>query len=381
LEVAEDLDEARSREADAANAYWSAWRDNPATTLRFATRDVSRKRIPQHWCLFESRRSLIASANGNRRAERPLMAALNYGYRMAEVAARLAVLGVGLDPGLGVVHLDAASRDGLVLDLMEVLRPAVDAYVLELVAERTWRRSDFHQTSDGHVRLLMPFTHDIAATLPRWEQEVGPWAERVAHILSEGVKTKITRRTPLTKTNAKAAQGKVRARKEAQRAVHQLAVERGARAADRRHRPATGRSVAGCVDCGATVSNARRVRCDDCIATDPRQTAENRGRRASAIGVRKRRQVEWESAHPGQAFYPDYFARAILPGLATVKLSVMVEATGLSKGFCSQVRAGKFTPHVSHWPALAAVAGVDPARPSHPSGRGTTTTKKRGLTK
>jgi CRISPR-associated endonuclease Cas1 len=358
LEVAEDLEAARTRESEAANAYWSAWRDNPATTLHFATRDVSRKRIPQNWCRMDGRRSLLASANGNRRAERPLMAALNYGYAMAAIATRLAVLAVGLDAGLGIIHLDASSRDGLVLDLMEVLRPSVDAYVLELVAERTWRRSDFHQTSDGHVRLLMPFTHDIAATLPRWEQEVGPWAERVAHIISEGVETKITRRTPLTKTNSKAAQARIRARK----AAHQLAVERGGRAATRRQRSATPRSVAGCMDCGAPVSSARHVRCDDCIASDPRQTAERRGRRAAAIGSRKRRQVEWETTHPGEVYDPEYFTATILPGLATVKLSTMVEATGLSKGFCSQVRAGKYTPHVSHWPALAALAGVGLAR-------------------
>jgi hypothetical protein len=204
--------------------------------------------------------------------------------------------------------------------------------------------------------------------------EVGPWAERVAHILGEGVETKITRRTPLTRANSKAAQARIRARK----AAHQLAVERGARPATRRQRPATPRSVAGCVDCGAPVSSARRVRCDDCIARDPRQTAERRGRRAAAIGSRKRQQVEWETAHPDQAYEPDYFETTILPGLATVKLSTMVDATGLSKGFCSRVRAGKFAPHVSHWPALAALAGVEPPRQSHPSGSRVTTTRKRG---
>jgi hypothetical protein len=30
-----------------------------------------------------------------------------------------------------------------------------------------------------------------------------------------------------------------------------------------------------------------------------------------------------------------------------VKLSEIIEATGMSKGFAGQVRAGRFTPHVS----------------------------------
>jgi hypothetical protein len=113
-------------------------------------------------------------------------------------------------------------------------------------------------------------------------------------------------------------------------------------------------------------STAHHVRCDACIHADPRQASEHRERRGAAISSRKRRQVEWEAAHPGRAYDPDYFAREILAGLATVKLSAMVEATGLSKGFCSHVRAGKFTPHVSTWPALAALAGVGSPRVLHP---------------
>ena len=358
LELADDLDEARSLESLSANAYCSGWADNPATTLRFTTRDLSRRRIPEHWLRWDGRHSLLGAGVSNRRAERPLNAALSYGIRLAEIEARLACLAVGLDPGLGIVHLDKAGRDGMVLDLLEVARPAVEAFILGLVGERTWRRSDFHQASDGHVRLLMPVTHELAATLPRWGQVVGPWAERVAHVLAEGVETKIGRRTPITQANAKAAQAKVKARKDARRATHQVATKRGARAAGRRQRPVTTQSLAGCVDCGDPVTIPRRVRCDRCIATDPRQAAELRGRRAAAIGSRKRRQVAWEAAHPGHPFDPDYFAREILPELAEVKLAAMVEATGLSKGFCSQVRAGKFTPHLSHWSALARLAGV-----------------------
>ena len=49
---------------------------------------------------------------------------------------------------------------------------------------------------------------------------------------------------------------------------------------------------------------------------------------------------------------PEYFRREILPGLAGVTLAEIMAATGISKAFASQVRAGKFTPHVSTWLSL-----------------------------
>jgi hypothetical protein len=42
-----------------------------------------------------------------------------------------------------------------------------------------------------------------------------------------------------------------------------------------------------------------------------------------------------------------------------VKLKDILEATGMSKGPASDVRRGKWTPHVSMWPALAALAGIE----------------------
>jgi hypothetical protein len=86
----------------------------------------------------------------------------------------------------------------------------------------------------------------------------------------------------------------------------------------------------------------------------PRQTAEVRGRRGAAIAARKRALVEWEEANPGAGYDPERFAQEILPGLAGVKLSEIVEVTGLSKSYASTVRAGKWTPHVSYLIAVTA---------------------------
>ena len=48
---------------------------------------------------------------------------------MLESEARLAAAALGLDPGLGVLHVDSGSRDSLALDLLEPVRPQVDSYL------------------------------------------------------------------------------------------------------------------------------------------------------------------------------------------------------------------------------------------------------------
>jgi len=45
----------------------------------------------------------------------------------------------------------------------------------------------------------------------------------------------------------------------------------------------------------------------------------------------------------------DLFRREILPGLASVKPADIMAAAGILKGYASNVRAGKFTPHVLTW--------------------------------
>ena len=98
LADADGLDACRSLEAAAAEPYWGCWSDDPATALRFARTDVSRGRIPEHWRRFDARRSFLGAGNSNRRAERPLNALLNLGYRLAEVEVRLQCLAIGVEP-------------------------------------------------------------------------------------------------------------------------------------------------------------------------------------------------------------------------------------------------------------------------------------------
>jgi CRISPR-associated endonuclease Cas1 len=204
LSSADTTKEVRGIEAAAASVYWQVWAGRAECAPHFATKD--RPRIPAHWTRYEGRRSVLTSANQNRKTERPLNAILNYLYALAEADAMFACQAVGLDPGLGIVHNDARGRQSLALDLIEPVRPMVDGFALELLERRTFRKVEFTETADGHCRLKAPLTHELAGTLPRWSQAVAPIAERMAQALGLAMVGKYKPVTPLTGTSQRQAQ-------------------------------------------------------------------------------------------------------------------------------------------------------------------------------
>ncbi|MGP8163329.1 MAG: CRISPR-associated endonuclease Cas1, partial [Acidimicrobiales bacterium] len=301
----------------------------------------------------EIRRKVLVEGASKRKAERPVNALLNYLYSLVEAEAILACQAVGLDPGLGIVHADAKGRQSLALDLMEPVRPEVDAFVLDMVERRTFRKAEFTETSDGHIRLLAPLTHELAETMPQWARSLAPVAEHVAHVFGKAMDGTYSAATPLTSRRLRDAQAVVKARK----------VEGSRRAATGRvlQRPPVQPAALAlwtCPDCGGAVKNPRHVRCDECIAADPAQAPEIRGRRGAAIAARKRALSEWNRANPGALYDPELFRREILPRLQTVKLSEIAEAAGCSKASASDIRRGKWTPHVSTWSALADLSSL-----------------------
>ncbi|MGD1012077.1 MAG: CRISPR-associated endonuclease Cas1 [Acidimicrobiales bacterium] len=136
-EGVETIDDLRELEASAAALCFGSWSGRQECAATFATKD--RRRIPPHWSRYEGRRSALASAASNRKTERPVNAMLNHLCSLVEAEAILACQAVGLDPGLGIVHADAKGRQSLALDLMEPVRPEVDAFVLDMVERRTFR--------------------------------------------------------------------------------------------------------------------------------------------------------------------------------------------------------------------------------------------------
>jgi CRISPR-associated protein Cas1 len=349
---ADKVDTLRQLEASAAAVYFDAWCRSLATTLRFAKADAAR--IPAHWPIFEGRRSLLAKGVSPKKAERPLNAVLNLCYRLAGIEARLAALTLGLDPGLGLVHADTRGGDGLAWDLLEPVRPAVDRLVLDLVAERTWRRADFVERSDGSIRIAPKLVQELAATMPLWAKLVAPHAEAVAHLFGRIVRGQWTPRTPLSGTKAAAARAQVKARKRTGATRVARSVE--AKAAAKRKKLDQSALFATCIDCGGPLTRPRHVRCEQCWAKTPAQSREIRRSRGRAIAAAVAGVHDWRGKNPNSEHPPAEAFGSIRRGLADVKLTAIMAAAGLAKSSASQIRSGRTVPHVRHWSALAALA-------------------------
>jgi CRISPR-associated protein Cas1 len=141
-----DVDALRLVEARAAAQYFAAWRN-----LLLRWRDVKRKPIPAEWRHIPIRGSLLLMSN--RHATHPVNALLNYAYGVLESQVYRALLIAGLEPSIGYLHANRRGRAALVYDLMEPLRPAVDAQVLQFVQTHTFHPGDAFLTQRGVCRL------------------------------------------------------------------------------------------------------------------------------------------------------------------------------------------------------------------------------------
>src|SRR6202165_730487 len=150
LAEAETISSVRQIESQAAYAYWSAWRNVP---VAFPKNDL--RRVPEHWRTFGSRHSPLTGSP--RLAGNPPNAMLNYLYAVLESESRLALAALGLDPGIGVMHVDSPSRDSLACDLMEAVRPQVDSYLHDWILREPLHRDWFFEQRDGNCRLMGPF--------------------------------------------------------------------------------------------------------------------------------------------------------------------------------------------------------------------------------
>ncbi|TVQ89495.1 MAG: CRISPR-associated endonuclease Cas1 [Chromatiaceae bacterium] len=86
----------------------------------------------------------LAFTGRNRRPPRdPVNAALSLGYTLLHYEAVRACQVAGLDPIIGYYHVLDFGRESLACDLIEPLRPLVDAWVLAQFAERNLRPDHF----------------------------------------------------------------------------------------------------------------------------------------------------------------------------------------------------------------------------------------------
>ena len=175
LTSASVLESVLAIEATAAAVYWSAWSN---LEIFYPRTDLAR--IPQHWRTFGARVSPLTGSP--RLAVNPPNAILNYHYAILESEAHLAAAELGLDPGLGVLHKDRPNRESLACDLMEPIRPLIDAYVFDWLQRGPLRREWFFEQANGNCRLMGSFTAQLSETALTWRRAVAPYADEAARI-------------------------------------------------------------------------------------------------------------------------------------------------------------------------------------------------------
>ncbi len=343
LEKADSLDAVRVAESRAAGAYWAAWRMMP---ISFPRNDWPR--VPDHWQVFGTRKSEISGSQ--RLATNPANTMLNYLYAVLEAECRLALATLGLDPGLGVIHMDTPRRDSLACDLMEAFRPRIDLFVLDWIARQPLRRAWFFEERNGNCRLTNSFAEQLAQTAPRWAQEIGPMAEWICKTFWSAMRSNgDSPATRLTQTSRKL--------------VHDPSIQP---AQSPEFRPKRLCQYCGkpvrigkrfCQDCGRTFSTEQMIE----TARQGRLTCQSAEAQAKRASTQRRQAIErssWDSSRQPTWLSADVYKRELFPRLRQVTVAAIASALSVSEVYASNIRSGKRKPHPRHWQALAKLSGI-----------------------
>jgi CRISPR-associated endonuclease Cas1 len=341
---AESIATVRLLESQGASAYWSAWRTLP---INFPRNDLHR--VPDHWRVFGARISPLTGSP--RLAANPVNSILNYLYALLESEARLAAAALGLDPGLGVLHVDTPNRDSLALDLMEPVRPQVDAFLLDWITRETLRREWFFEQRDGNCRLMGSFAVRLSETAQAWGRAVAPFAEWVARSLWSKTSKSTSECPPATRLTQ-------RRRREA----------KGSRSLPMNRAPQP-QSI--CRICGTPVARGQRY-CAVCVRTVSKenlvevaqagrmaaQSPEAQARRAATKRRHDAARRGWLPSSLPAWLNKKKYEQEIQPGLAGITYAAIASALGVSEPYAADIRAGRRRPHPRHWQALAKLVDI-----------------------
>ncbi len=347
LAEADSSESVRLVESQAASAYWAAWR---SLAIRFPRKEESR--VPAHWRVFGARISPLTGSP--RTAVNPPNAILNFLYCLLESESRLAAAALGLDPGIGVLHVDTPYRDSLACDLMEPVRPAVDAYFLDWIARESLKKEWFFEQPNGNCRLLGSFATRLSETAPTWGRAVAPFAEWVAQSLRTPFRKPASRdqivSTRLTQQRRSEGRGKQFVL-DSTPAPHPRNVCHGCGTATQggQHCPECGREVSG-----AKLTQLAKI--GRLVALSP----ESRKKHSETQRRHRAAQREWLSAPKPDYLTEDAYVSKIQPRLGSVKISTISSVLGVSESYAADIRAGRHRPHPRHWEVLARVVAALP---------------------
>jgi CRISPR-associated endonuclease Cas1 len=348
LADAENLDTVRVLEAHAAVAYFGTF---GGIRVQWPKSDL--RKIPTHWLQVGPRHSVLS--HSPRLAISPAHSILNYCFALLESEGRLALSALGLDPSIGFLHLDRANRDSLALDVIEPVRADVERWLCRWISTEPLRRSDFHETSTGNVRLMSHLCCRLSETAPVWRRLIAPWAERISFLLWAST----SRSKPQHRIVPPATRLTQSRRRE---------VKRSTAPSIQLPKPEH-----VCSDCGIKIRNRKKL-CLNCAKQATRknfrlgrkraQQAEYLAKRAETMRTHRRAIQDWDPSRLPAWLTVDVYVKQIQPALATVAKSQIRSALGVSEPYSSDIRAGRRRPHPRHWQPLALLVGVSPDAPA-----------------
>jgi CRISPR-associated endonuclease Cas1 len=332
-------------EAQAASAYWSAWRTLP---ISFPKNDV--RRVPEHWWRFGARISPLTGSP--RLAANPANALLNYLYAVLESESRLAAAAMGLDPGLGVLHVDAPNRDSLACDLMEPARPQIDAYVLDWLTRQPLKREWFFEQRDGNCRLMAPLAVKLSETAPTWGRAVAPFAEWTAQALWDSIRKPPSevQKLPTRLTQQRRSEGRgsiFQVRTNSVPLVEKVCEVCGEEGVKNHY----------CRSCAIEASRETMAQVALLGHAKPK-SEKTRAHISRTLSNHAVANSWWDRSSLPKWLNEQCYVQQIQPRLGTKKVREIAAAMQVSKPYAAFVRSGRRRPHPRHWTVLSKLVGV-----------------------
>ena len=267
----------------------------------------------------------------------------------------MAAAELGLDPGIGVLHRDRPNRDSFACDLMEPLRPLVDAYLFDWLSRGPLRKDWFFEKGDGNCRLMGEFASQFSETGAIWRKAIGPIAERVAKRLWQSrSKPNPIRKIPSRLTQSNRSDGRSKYRKG-------MPVETPLKPVLENRCPICGEQIrksaqccAGCAPLVGRVNLLQAAKLGRIAAHTP--IAESRRSATHMKQVEAHR--KWNPSDLPEWLSEDYYRAEIMPKLIDITAKAIKTRIDVSHPYAILIRKGLRIPQPRHWRPLAVLVGA-----------------------
>jgi hypothetical protein len=246
--------------------------------------------------------------------------------------------------------MDTINRDSLACDLMEPIRPDVDAYVLSRIVRQPLKRNWFFEERNGNCRLMADLASKLAETASTWARLVAPLAEWTTKQIASTTRTsrKPSPATRLTQRHKRALTDGIFPPAPKPPVKLQIVCRACGDAISDGHEK--------CVPCSlqSSTQNLIKAAVKGRIAS---HTSEAEAKRSMTQLINHSSRQEWSQSNQPSWLTPEFYAETIQPLVASSSSQAIARRLAVSRGYATEIRHGR-VPHPRHWLALAEFAGL-----------------------